>query len=153
MQSKVKQPRDQKAWPKEVSPTCSKNLQACRGGTNIPKSASFPHECLPSFPPPLERVGESSSFSWVPSEVHNKRLVLSLKAQDLDRWLGLSAEPPRQPDKQLCMESQLLEQEKSRNNSKGSLATGLQHLRLENLGGEIKGGGGYPLPPPLFSAS
>lgn len=56
--------------------------------------------------------------------------------QDLDRWPGLSTEPPRQPDKQPSVDILLLNRRERERTSKGCLATGLQPLRQENQGGD-----------------
>lgn len=56
-------------------------------------------------------------------------------AQDLDRWPGLSTEPPRQPDKQPGVDILLLNRRERERTLKGCLATGLQPLRQENQGG------------------
>ena len=74
--------------------------------------------------------------------------MLSVKARNLDRWPCLSTEPPRLPDMQLGLEILLLEQDITGKNSKGSLATSLQHLRRETPGGRINGGTSLPPSPP-----
>lgn len=70
--------------------------------------------------------------------------MLSVRACNLDRWLGLSTEPPRLPGMQLGLEILLLEQDSGRKDSKGSFATSFQHLRQENPGGGTNRGTSLP---------
>lgn len=70
--------------------------------------------------------------------------MLSVRAHNLDRWPGLSAEPPRLPNMQLGLEIPLLKQDSRRKNSEGSLATSFQHLRQKNPGGGINRGTSLP---------
>lgn len=134
MQNKNKlQPSDQKGsilHPLRISKPAKMKLTFQSLGSPF-------HDGLPSHPHSREK-GNLPPFPECQVKSRTSGLVLSVKAHDLDRWLGLSTEPPRQPNKQLGIEILLLEEEEARKNLKGSLATGPQHFRLKNLGGEIK---------------